>query len=94
MHLAAVFANNFTNAMYGIAYQIFKENCLEWSLIFPLLEHTLEKAMKNKPSLVQTGPAKRNDVSIMQKHFDALNDEELRKLYSTLSTIIQRSTYI
>ena len=90
MHLAAVFANNFTNAMYGIAYQIFKENNLEWSLIFPLLENTLEKAKHNNPRLVQTGPAVRNDITIMKKHCDALNDDELKKLYATLSAIIQK----
>ena len=92
MHLAAVFASNFTNAMYGIAYQIFKENYLEWSLIFPLLENTLEKAKQNNPTLVQTGPAMRNDITIMKKHCDILNDDELRNLYSILSVIIQKKS--
>ena len=90
MHLAAVFANNFTNAMYEIAYQIFKENNLEWSLIFPLLENTLEKAKHNAPHSVQTGPAVRNDISIMEKHCNALHDEELKRLYLLVSKIIQR----
>jgi len=88
MHLAAVFANNFTNAMYGIAYQIFKENHLDWSLIFPLLENTLEKAKDNNPRLVQTGPAVRNDSSIMKKHCEALVDENLKSLYGIVSKII------
>jgi len=88
MHLAAVFANNFTNAMYGIAYQIFKENNLDWSLVFPLLENTLEKAKCNAPHLVQTGPAVRGDISIMEKHCNALNDEELKALYQLVSKII------
>jgi predicted short-subunit dehydrogenase-like oxidoreductase (DUF2520 family) len=92
MHLAAVFANNFTNAMYGIAYNIFKENDLDWSLIFPLLENTLEKAKHNDPHTVQTGPAVRGDVSIMEKHCDDLNDENLRLLYKTISKIIQPQT--
>jgi predicted short-subunit dehydrogenase-like oxidoreductase (DUF2520 family) len=89
MHLAAVFANNFTNAMCGIAYQIFKENALDWSLINPLLENTLEKVKYNDPFLVQTGPAARNDVSIMEKHCNALNDEDLKELYRLVSKIIQ-----
>ncbi|MCL2289390.1 MAG: DUF2520 domain-containing protein [Bacteroidetes bacterium] len=88
MHLAAVFANNFTNAMYNVAYHIFKENNLDWSLIFPLLENTLEKAKHNAPHLVQTGPAVRNDVSIMEKHCNALKDEELKALYRLASKII------
>ena len=91
MHLAAVFASNFTNAMYGIAYQIFKENNLDWSLIFPLLENTLKKAKHNDPTLVQTGPAVRNDVLIMEKHCQALQDEEFKELYSILSIIIRKN---
>jgi len=88
MHLAAVFANNFTNAMYEIAYQIFKENDLNWSLIFPLLENTLEKAKHNAPHLVQTGPAVRNDVSIMEKHCNYLKNEDLKELYKLISKVI------
>ena len=89
MHLAAVFANNFTNAMYNIAHQIFQENNLEWSLIFPLLENTLEKVKYNTPRSVQTGPAVRNDISIMEKHCNALHEEELKSLYLLISKIIQ-----
>jgi predicted short-subunit dehydrogenase-like oxidoreductase (DUF2520 family) len=90
MHLAAVFASNFTNAMYGIAYQIFQENHLDWSLIYPLLENTLEKAKFNDPNSVQTGPASRNDTSIMQKHISAMQDEELKTIYALISKKIQK----
>jgi predicted short-subunit dehydrogenase-like oxidoreductase (DUF2520 family) len=88
MHLAAVFANNFTNAMYDIAYQIFKQNDLDWLLVFPLLENTLEKAKQNEPKTVQTGPAVRGDISIMEKHCNALNDADFKTLYKLVSKII------
>jgi len=88
MHLAAVFASNFTNAMYGIAFNIFKENDLDWNLIMPLLENTLQKAKHTDPYLCQTGPAKRNDISIMEKHCNALKDEELKNLYRIISQVI------
>jgi len=91
MHLAAAFANNFINAMYGIAYDIFKENNLDWSLIFPLLENTLEKVKHQNPKECQTGPAKRGDLSIMEKHCNTLNNEDLVELYKQLSKIIQNS---
>lgn len=93
MHLAAVFANNFTNAMYSIAYQIFKENNLDWSLIFPLLENTLEKAKNSAPHLIQTGPAKRGDVTIMEKHCNALHNTALKKLYRQVSKTIQEPLF-
>jgi predicted short-subunit dehydrogenase-like oxidoreductase (DUF2520 family) len=91
MHLAAVFANNFTNAMYEIAYQIFKDNHLDWSLILPLLKNTLEKVKHNPPHSVQTGPAKRNDVKIMEKHCNALYNEDLETLYRIVSKIISKT---
>jgi hypothetical protein len=91
MHMAAVFANNFTNAMYGIAYQIFKKNNLDWSLIFPLLHNTMEKAKYNDPNLIQTGPAKRGDFSIMDKHCNDLSDEDLKNLYKLVSKIITKN---
>ncbi|MCL1850359.1 MAG: DUF2520 domain-containing protein [Bacteroidetes bacterium] len=90
MHLAAVFACNFTNAMYQIAFQIFTKNNIDWSLILPLLENTLEKAKHNEPRTVQTGPAVRNDISIMEKHCTALQNEELKQLYQLVSKIIQQ----
>ena len=93
MHLAAVFANNFTNAMYEIAYQIFKEHNLDWSLIFPLLDNTLEKVKHNAPHLVQTGPAVRNDVSILKKHYNNLNNKDLKNLYELISKIIQKNYF-
>jgi len=90
MHLAAVFANNFTNAMYGIAYDIFKENSIDWSLIFPLLENTLEKVKHQNPKECQTGPAKRGDISIMEKHCNALHNNDLKELYNLISEIISK----
>jgi predicted short-subunit dehydrogenase-like oxidoreductase (DUF2520 family) len=90
MHLAAVFACNFTNAMYEIAFQIFKKNNIDWSLIFPLLENTLERAKHNEPGTVQTGPAVRNDISIMEKHCNVLQNEDLKQLYRLVSKIIQQ----
>ncbi|MDR0207449.1 MAG: DUF2520 domain-containing protein [Bacteroidales bacterium] len=91
MHLAAVFANNFTNAMYGIAYDIFKENNLDWSLILPLLENTLKKVNHQNPKECQTGPAKRGDISIMEKHSNSLHNNDLKEIYKKLSIIIQQN---
>ena len=89
MHLAAIFANNFTNAMYSIAYQIFKENNIEWSLIFPLLENSLNKTKLGDPRLSQTGPAVRNDSIIMEKHCIAIENKKYRELHLLISEIIQ-----
>ncbi|MDR0763627.1 MAG: DUF2520 domain-containing protein [Bacteroidales bacterium] len=59
IHLAAVFANNFTNALYGIAEMILPQNDL--SLLYPMIEETARKIKFMSAKAAQTGPASRND---------------------------------
>ncbi len=89
LHLAAVFASNFTNALYGIAYELLQQSQIDWKLIIPLLQYTLDKTKQMEPRISQTGPAKRGDHTIMQFHLEQLNREELKEIYSLLSKYIQ-----
>ena len=89
LHLAAVFASNFTNALYGIAYELLQNSHIDWKLMIPLLQYTLDKTKQMEPRIAQTGPAKRRDNTIMQFHLEQLNSEELKEIYSLLSRYIQ-----
>ncbi|GHT11614.1 hypothetical protein AGMMS4956_04930 [Bacteroidia bacterium] len=93
LHLAAVFACNFTNHLWSIATDILQNNKLSPALLRPLISETLAKATAAKhPQEVQTGPAYRGDKKIMQKHIKLLNNNELQqKIYALLSDSIQRS---
>lgn len=44
LHLAAVFANNFVNHLYGIAGQILEQEGLDFSLLRPLILKRLTKS--------------------------------------------------
>ncbi len=89
MHISAVFACNFTNAFYTIAQEITDSVNLDFDLLRPLIQETADKAMLNDPKDVQTGPAKRNDVQIMQKHLKLLeNETQLKDLYQSVSQYI------
>src|SRR5690606_26091023 len=59
IHLAAVFINNFVNAMSAIALDILKEKELDFHLLMPLLDETVEKIRLSDPLNAQTGPAMR-----------------------------------
>lgn len=59
LHLAAVFANNFVNHLYGIAGQILEQEGLDFSLLRPLIFETAHKVMLMTPENAQTGPARR-----------------------------------
>ena len=59
LHLAAVFASNFSNHMYDIARRILDEFGLDFELLAPLIKETAAKATSMGPAGAQTGPAKR-----------------------------------
>ena len=86
VHLAAVFANNFTNHMYRCAEILLAEQGLPLSYLHPLIEETFLKIANLSPKESQTGPAVRFDENIMNKHLDKLNNHpNLRTIYQLLS---------
>jgi predicted short-subunit dehydrogenase-like oxidoreductase (DUF2520 family) len=86
LHLAAVFANNFTNYLLSISENIVKEAKLDFSLLKPLIVETVEKSLSLSPKNAQTGPAKRGDVETLDKHMQLLSeDEALQEIYRLLS---------
>ncbi|HOF16826.1 MAG TPA: DUF2520 domain-containing protein [Bacteroidales bacterium] len=90
LHLAGVFACNFTNAMYRIAKEIVEKNGMDFSILLALIEETARKVQRHAPGKVQTGPAIRNDKKIMQQHLAIIENKEYKLLYQTLSSIIQK----
>lgn len=91
LHMAAVFACNFSNHLYTIAEEILAKQGLGFDLIRPLIAETAEKVQSFSPSEVQTGPAVRNDEITVHKHLEALKDAaELRHIYEILSQSIKK----
>ena len=90
LHVAAVFACNFTNHFYAIAADILQEHGLEFDFIRPLILETAQKVMEHQPQEVQTGPAARNDVRTMGKHLELLETNPvLAQLYRLISKQIR-----
>ena len=90
-HLAAVFASNFTNALYAVAFSLiekeFPEN--DTKLLTPLITQSFNKMLKLSPKQAQTGPAKRGDKITMNKHLKLLEgNTSLKKTYMQLSDLI------
>ncbi|TXB61708.1 Rossmann-like and DUF2520 domain-containing protein [Phaeodactylibacter luteus] len=91
LHLAAVFINNFTNAMLQGSHEICQEGGLPSNLLQPLLRETLRKAAQAEaPKAVQTGPAARGDQPTIERHLNQLaNHPELRNVYKAITQYIQ-----
>jgi len=90
IHLAAVFACNFTNYFYGIAGEIIKSSNVPFDILKPLILETAEKVMEMDPSSAQTGPAKRNDLAVMEQHLAMIDDEARGDLYLKISELIRK----
>jgi len=89
LHIAAVFASNFSNHMYDIARKLLDEHGLDIDLMAPLIRETANKAITMGPDNAQTGPAKRKDLATMQKHLGLLSgNEAARELYRLISESI------
>lgn len=92
IHLAAVFANNFSNHMIHIAQQILGEQKEDLKLLGPILKETFNKLADMGASASQTGPALREDQETMQKHLELLQKyPEWEKLYTFISRDIRDS---
>lgn len=86
LHVAAVFASNFTNHMLNLSKEILKKNKLDFELLKPLIVETINKSLAIGPENAQTGPARRGDLEILDHHLEFLkNDEELAEVYRVIS---------
>ena len=94
LHMAAVFACNFTNHMLTIAHDLTTGDGLEFDLLRPLIRETLRKGLAaDNPADVQTGPARRNDLSTIDAHLAMLTTQpRIAEVYSAITINIQRTT--
>ena len=89
LHLAAVFACNFSNHMFAIATRILNEEGLSFDLLGPLIRETVSKALALPPEQVQTGPAVRRDYSTLERQLqDLASKPQLQELYEKISRSI------
>ncbi len=89
LHIAAVFVNNFTNQMFKIGAEIVGKQNLPFDILLPLIEETVKKIRHNRPTDVQTGPARRGDDVTIEKHLSFL--EKHTPPYDLLYTLLSIS---
>ena len=89
LHLAAVFANNFTNYCYTVAKEICDAQRIPFSLLHPLMLKTVVKAVSHEPKEMQTGPARRSDTAVIQNQLESLAEDHHKELYKTMTSLIK-----
>lgn len=92
LHLAAVFANNFTNHCYRLAEKMLEGTDVPLSMYLPLIEETANKVREMSPRDAQTGPMVRNDVTVMERQLALIPDERTKKLYHLMAESIHEDS--
>ncbi|MCB2379395.1 DUF2520 domain-containing protein [Hymenobacter sp. BT635] len=90
LHVAAVFACNFTNHLFGIGHALLQEAHLPFALLAPLIRETVDKALAQPPFTAQTGPAVRHDAATLERHQRMLEAHAgWQQIYNQLTASIQ-----
>ncbi|MDR3272271.1 MAG: DUF2520 domain-containing protein [Flavobacteriaceae bacterium] len=89
IHMAAIWAGNFTNHMYFIGNEVCKQQNLPFDILRPLIKETCAKVMDGMlPYDAQTGPAKRKDTLVIDKHLALLENSKYLQVYKTITDSI------
>lgn len=99
LHVAGVFANNYSNLMYRIAAEVLKGTQIPFEALLPLIDQTAAKVHSLAPKNAQTGPAQRGDTNVMTHQAEVLSTvtngefsaEELRATYQALAALIVKA---
>lgn len=95
LHVAAVFACNFTNHLLSVSESLLQSRDLPLGILRSLVEETIQKAFELGPEKGQTGPAVRRDNAVLKAHMNLLNaySSDQKVLYALLSKSIMDQFY-
>ena len=86
IHLAAVFACNFSNHMLRLSQELLGQHKLDINILVPLVTETINKSLTIGPGEAQTGPARRHDLKTLDRHVAMLKkNEEMLEVYKLIS---------
>jgi predicted short-subunit dehydrogenase-like oxidoreductase (DUF2520 family) len=86
LHVAAVFASNFTNHMLTLSKEVMLKHNLKFDYLKPLIAETLNKSLEIGPENAQTGPAKRGDLQVLDSHMEFLTHDAVgTEMYKLIS---------
>jgi len=92
LHLAAVFASNFTNHCATLAQEILERHGIPFQVMLPLMDETIAKLHRLPPVEAQTGPARRKDKNVQKSQKQLLEteyDSRMAEIYTLMSQSIE-----
>ena len=91
LHIAGIFANNYTNLMYRIAAELLRDTQIPFQALLPLIDNTAAKVHLVSPKEAQTGPAQRGDEAVIAHHLEVLQTTPYGGLYQELAALIWKA---
>lgn len=86
LHVAAVFASNFSNHMLRLSEEVMRRQGLDFEMLKPLIIETISKSLELGAKRAQTGPALRGDLTTLDSHFQFLSyNEQVAEIYRLIS---------
>lgn len=85
-HIAAVAANNFIYYLLSTIKEYCDKNKINFKNLKPLLDQSLNNVLNFPAHQLQTGPAIRKDLKLIEKHLESLKSEkDLKEIYQLFS---------
>ena len=94
LHLTAVFACNFVNHLFARAKEIADAQDLPFRYFLPLIDETVKKIHHANPENVQTGPAVRNDKTVLELHKKLITNNETANIYEAMNASIRKMYHL
>jgi len=91
LHIAGIFANNYSNLMYRIAEEVLRNTQIPFEALLPLIDYTAAKVHTMRPIDAQTGPAQRGDHAVIQHHLQILANSPYAPVYQELAALIEKA---
>ncbi len=89
LHLAAVFACNFSNHCYNLAFNLLEKEGVDPTCLLGLIDETTRKIHEISPHQAQTGPAVRWDQNVMNEQLEQLSENPtMQAVYKVMSESI------
>ncbi|MBO4402776.1 MAG: DUF2520 domain-containing protein [Bacteroidales bacterium] len=94
LHLAGVFANNFSNALYCIAFDMVEKAGIPPELLHGLILETALKVTRITPKEAQTGPARRHDENVIRQQLALISRKcpEWEEIYRIMTRCIEETS--
>lgn len=91
IHIAGVIANNFTNHLIDLSQEYLEALGVPAQVLAPLVAETCRKLEALSAYEAQTGPARRGDLSTIERHISILAEHpQLLKIYELLSDSLHK----